>query len=51
MASSSVFGLAAYTFINIISKGVSDTTSIGAGAAVMAAHTAGSMAKKKQTAA
>jgi hypothetical protein len=49
MASSSVFGLAAYTFINIISKGVSDTTSIGASAAVMAAHTAGSLAKKKQT--
>jgi hypothetical protein len=47
MASSSVFGLAAYTFINIISKGVSDTTSIGASAAVMAAHTAGSMATKK----
>lgn len=48
MASSSVFGLAAYTFINIISKGVSDTTSVGASAAVMAAHTAGSIEKKKQ---
>jgi hypothetical protein len=46
MASSSVFGLAAYTFINIISKGVSDEASIGASAAVMAAHTAGAIAKK-----
>lgn len=48
MASSSVFGLAAYTFINIISKGVSDDVSIGASAAVMAAHTAGAIAKKQR---
>lgn len=51
MASSSVFGLAAYTFINIISKGVSDEASIGASAAVMAAHTAGAIAKKPRPAA
>lgn len=51
MASSSVFGLAAYTFINIISKGVSDDISIGASAAVMAAHTAGAIATKPKTAA
>lgn len=46
MASSSVFGVAAYTFINIISKGVSDEVAMGASAAVMAAHTAGAIAKK-----
>lgn len=51
MASSSVFGLAAYTFVNIITKGAaSDTVSMGAGAAAMAAHTAGSLAKKQRTA-
>ena len=49
MASSSIFGLAAYTFINITSKGVSDEASIGASAAVMAAHTAGAIAKKPRT--
>jgi hypothetical protein len=51
MASSSVFGLAAYTFINIISKGVSNEASIGASAAVMAAHTAGAIANKPRPAA
>lgn len=51
VASSSLFGLAAYTFINISAKGVGDDVSIGASAAVMAAHPAGAIGNKPRAAA